>query len=114
MDFANGFKLSHESGIDYEFGVLESPARTAIQLTHRIGALIVFLYMTVLGLRLLKNKNGLKALGVILLVILFFQLSLGIMNVMLGLPLLIAVLHNLGAALLLLTILTITHRIIKP
>ena len=111
MDFKNGFDLSHKPGVDYEFGVLESPARTAIQVMHRLGALVVFVYFSGFGLRLLKQRNGLKQLGVFLLVLLFLQVSLGIMNVVLGLPIAIAVLHNLVAALLLMTVLAVTHRV---
>lgn len=113
MDFASAFELSHKPGVDYEFGILESPARTAIQFSHRVGALIVFIYLSGFGLSLLKRQNKIKKLGVILLVILLLQLSLGIMNVVLGLPILIAVLHNLVAAMLLLTMLAITHLIIR-
>ena len=119
MDFSNGFDLSHVNGKDYEFGVLEGPARTAIHYTHRIGALIVFLYLCAFNFILIKkggNKlksNGLKKLAIILLVVLFAQISLGIMNVVLALPLYVAVLHNLFAALLLLTMLAIAHRIFR-
>jgi len=111
MDFANGFDVSHVEGKDYEFGVLDSAARTAIQVTHRIGALIVFVYMSLLGFALIKN--GLKKYALFLYVFLILQISLGIINVVLGLPLSVAVLHNLIAALLLLTMITITHRLFK-
>lgn len=111
MDFYNGFDVTHVEGKDYEFGVLDSAARTAIQVTHRIGALIVFIYLSILGFVLFKNDLGRYA--VILFVVLLCQLSLGIMNVVLGLPLSVAVLHNLVAALLLLTVISITYRLVK-
>lgn len=111
MDFANGFDLSHINGKDYEFGVLEGPARSAIHYTHRIGALIVGVYLSLFSVVLVKK--GLKKLASILLVVLFAQISLGIMNVALALPLSVAVLHNLFAALLLLTMLAITHRFFR-
>ncbi|GAA0407933.1 COX15/CtaA family protein [Cocleimonas flava] len=113
MDFVKGFELTHESGVDYEFGVLESPARTAIHYTHRMGALVVFSYMMLLGIRLLSVGGTFSKLAKLLLVVLFSQVSLGIMNVMLGLPIAVATLHTLFAALLLLATLAITHRIIK-
>lgn len=113
MDFTNGFELTHKSGVDYEFGILESPARTVIHYTHRIGALIVFTYMLLLGLRLLKLDEAISKLGKILLVVLFTQVTLGILSVVLGLPIAVAMLHTLVATLLLLTTLAITHRIIK-
>ena len=110
MDFSNGFDISHKSGVNYEFGVLDSPARMAVQVIHRIGALIVFVYLLGFGLKLLNQH---KKLGSILILILFLQVSLGIMNVVFALPLVIAVLHNLVAALLLLTLLTINHKVFK-
>lgn len=112
MDFSSGFTLLHESGKNYEFGVLDSPARTAIQKIHRIGALLVLVYMLVLAFALLKRPAAkIRKLGVILLLVLFSQISLGIMNVVMALPLSIAVMHNLVAALLLLTVITINHRL---
>jgi cytochrome c oxidase assembly protein subunit 15 len=111
MDFVNGFDLSHKPGVNYEFGVLDSPARTAIHFTHRIGALTVFIYFSLFAIMLLKTKPTMKPLAYTLLFLLFVQVSLGIMNVVLALPLAIAVLHNLGAILLLLTVLAIAHRL---
>ena len=40
MDFGNGYKLWRGLGIDYEGGVLDGPARTAIHYTHRLGAYV--------------------------------------------------------------------------
>ncbi len=110
LDFVNGFDLSHKPGVNYEFGVLDSPARMAIQIVHRIGALIVFVYLLGLVFALLKQH---KKLAVFLLLILFLQVSLGIMNVVFALPLAVAVLHNLVAAFLLMTLLAINHKIFK-
>lgn len=111
MDFVNGFDMSHKPGVNYEFGVLDSPARMAIQVIHRIGALVVFVYLLGLALSLFKYQH--KELASFLLLILFLQVSLGILNVIFALPLAIAVLHNLVAALLLLTMITINHRVFK-
>ena len=113
MDFVNGFELTHKPGVDYEFGILESPARTAIHFTHRIGALVVFSYMVLVALKLLKLGGVMSKLGKLLFVVLFTQVTLGIMNVVFGLPIAVATLHTLFAALLLLTTLAITHRVIK-
>ena len=110
MDFTAGFRFLHEPGKNYEFGVLDASARSAIQMTHRIGALIVFVFVLLFGLRLLRSAN-LKRVGIVLLFLLFVQVGLGISNVVLALPLSIAVAHNLVAALLLLTLLTINHKI---
>lgn len=116
MDFANGFDLSHKPGVNYEFGILDSPARTAIQFVHRIGALIVFVYLSGFAVALFRqNKKSTTKLAILLLVVLFAQVSLGIMNVVLALPLAVAVLHTFVATLLLLTVITINHVVfVKP
>ena len=40
MDFENAFILWRGLGVDYEFGVLDHPARVAIHYSHRIGAVV--------------------------------------------------------------------------
>jgi len=114
MDFANAFNLSHTPNVNYEFGILENPARTAIQVTHRIGALVLSIYLVFLGIILLKQKIPvMRKIGIILLVILGTQVSLGILNVVLALPLAIAVLHNIVAAFLLLIVIAINHQLYR-
>lgn len=111
-DFLQGFNIFQHVGPNYLGGLLDNHARTAIHLTHRIGAFtvcIVLIYLTILLLRL-HNKKA-TGMAFILLLVLFGQVILGILNVKLGLPLLVAVAHNAIGALLLLTILTIVHRL---
>jgi cytochrome c oxidase assembly protein subunit 15 len=110
-DFAEGFTLWRPLGVDYEFGVLDSPARTAIHLAHRVGALVVAVYVAALGIAVLRRAPGTaqRALGAALLAILALQLTLGITNVVAQLPLPVAVAHNGGAALLLLALLSLLH-----
>ncbi|RVU83889.1 heme A synthase [Leucothrix sargassi] len=111
MDFANAFQFKHEPGVNYEFGKLDSAARTAIQVMHRIGAIIVTTYLLIFFFALLKQSDGAyKKLAWVMLGFLALQVSLGIINVVDGLPLWVAVAHNLVAALLLLTLITINHR----
>jgi cytochrome c oxidase assembly protein subunit 15 len=95
--------------VNYEYGVLENSARTAIHLTHRIGALITTLILGLLAWHLTRPSLSryLRTLGVALLVLLALQLILGITNVLGHLPLTIAVAHNGGAALLLLILVTL-------
>ncbi len=108
MDFREAFVLWRGTGINYEFGVLDNPARTAIHVTHRLGALTVAIYVGLLAFFLLRWGNAARvrraAAGVALL--LLVQLGLGISNVVFRLPLPVAVAHNGGAALLLLALLT--------
>jgi cytochrome c oxidase assembly protein subunit 15 len=99
-DFREGFVLWRGVGVNYEGGVLDAPARAAIQIAHRIGALAVFCYLGWLAYRL--ARAGLRGLGIAIGVLLLLQISLGIGNVRLGLPLPVATAHNGVAALLLL------------
>jgi len=110
MDFQEAFVLWRGIGINYEFGLLESSARTAIHMSHRIGALATALYLGALGLLLLLNKghsSGSRRLGQTLLLLLFLQLGLGIGNVIAQRPLPVAIAHNGVAALLLLTLISL-------
>jgi cytochrome c oxidase assembly protein subunit 15 len=102
-DYHQGFILWRGIGVNFEGGILDQPARTAIQMAHRFGALVVFCYLLGLVWRLVKR--GLRAGGIALAVVLLAQVSLGISNVYFGLPLAVATLHNGCAALLLFTLL---------
>ena len=102
-DFHQGFVLWREIGVNYEGGVLDMAARSAIQITHRIGALVVFCYLTWLFYHLLRD--GFRFGGIAVFVVLIIQVLLGISNVHFGLPLPVATLHNGGAGLLLFTLL---------
>jgi cytochrome c oxidase assembly protein subunit 15 len=109
MDFKEAFVLWRGLGVNYEFGVLENSARTAIHMTHRIGALITVLTLSLLAWRLTRPDLSqlLGKLGAMLLSLLALQITLGISNVLGYLPLSIAVAHNGGAALLLLLLVTL-------
>jgi heme a synthase len=107
-DFHEGFVLWRGIGIDYEGGVLDVAARNAIQMTHRIGALIVFCYLGWLSHRL--ARRGLRAPAIALGIGLIVQVSLGIANVKLGLPLAVAVAHVTVAVLLLFVLIILLAR----
>src|SRR5277367_1313585 len=104
MDFRDAFVLWRGLGVDYEGGVLASPARVAIHLTHRLGALAAgtaLLGAALAGLSLRANRRARRA-GAALLLMLAMQLTVGISLVLRGFPLWLATAHNAGAALLLL------------
>ncbi|MBB1518636.1 COX15/CtaA family protein [Aquipseudomonas guryensis] len=109
MDFANGFHLTQHIGPNYLGGQLDSDARTAIHMSHRIGALLVSLVLLVLAWRLRAAGQG--RLAALLLLALTAQISLGISNVLLHLPLAVAVAHNGGGAALLLVLVLINYRL---
>jgi cytochrome c oxidase assembly protein subunit 15 len=113
QDYREAFVLWRGIGVDYEGGVLDGPARVAIQMTHRLFALLVVGYLGVLAVRLIRTP-GMVYWGVVLALLLVAQVSLGISNIVTGLPLWVAVAHNAGAALLLLTVVGLLARLRTP
>jgi cytochrome c oxidase assembly protein subunit 15 len=109
MNFRDGFVLSREIGVDYEGGVLDLRSRMAIHMTHRLGALITFLLLGALAIRLLLREPCKKS-GAILGALLIFQVVLGIQNILLHLPLANAVAHNGVGALLLASMLWLVYQ----
>ncbi|PJY98420.1 COX15/CtaA family protein [Pseudomonas donghuensis] len=108
-DFANGFHLTQHIGPNYLGGQLDSDARTAIHMSHRLGALLVTAVMLTLSWKL--HRHGLRRLAGLVLLALAVQVSLGISNVLFHLPLAVAVAHNAGGALLLLSMVLVNYRI---
>jgi heme a synthase len=98
-DFKEGFVMFREIGVDYEGGVLDGAARTAVHLAHRVGSIIATIVL--LSLAVLAMRRGLAASGATLLLLLVTQIALGMSNVWYSLPLPVAVAHNAVAALLL-------------
>ncbi|WP_045757631.1 COX15/CtaA family protein [Xanthomonas albilineans] len=112
-DFRAGFTLWRAIGVDYEGGVLDGAARIAIQMVHRMMALGVSAYLVWLSWRLSRSP-GMRGWAVALLVLLLAQISLGILNVKLALPLPVAVLHNAGAVALLFVLVSLLARLRAP
>jgi len=108
-DFAEGFVVWREIGVDYEGGVLDMQARVAIQMAHRVGALITLVLLGVLALRLIRIR-AVRQDGLVLGALLLAQVILGIQNVVWQLPLMNAVAHNAMGALLLAMMLWLTYR----
>ncbi len=106
MDFRHGFQLVRELGMTAAGTHLSYDAITAIHWTHRVGALVTLLYVGGFALWLARSP-GLARYGIALLCVLLAQVSLGIANVLGGLPLLVAAGHNAGAAILLVTMVVI-------
>jgi heme a synthase len=109
-DFREGFVLWRGIGANYEGGVLDTAARSAIQLTHRIGALLTFLSVGAAA-AMAARQAATRAFGAVVGTMLLLQIALGIGNVVLGLPLAVAILHNGVAALLLFGLLALLVRV---
>lgn len=113
-DFGDGFVFWRGLGTNYEFGVLGSAARTAIHLAHRLGALLTAVVLGAVALRALTAMDRTACrIGVAILCLLGAQIALGIGNVLLVLPLPVAVAHNGTAALLLLSLVALLHRAVS-
>ncbi|MDP2248434.1 MAG: COX15/CtaA family protein, partial [Nitrosomonadales bacterium] len=110
MDFSNAFHWIRELGESIDGTRLELAALTAIQWTHRVGALIVLLYFGVLVWCLIR-VDYMSKISLVLFGLLIAQIALGIANLLLHLPLVLAVGHNLVAALLVITIIVLNSKI---
>lgn len=113
MDFKQAFVLWRGVGVDYEGGVLDGPARVAIQMAHRLFAVLLFGHLLGVGIRLLRTP-GMRFWALALLLLVCAQVALGIGNVLFALPLPVAVLHNAGAALLLFVLVSLLARLREP
>lgn len=110
MSFEPAFTLHRELGMDASGNLLTLKALTAIHWTHRLWAVAVLIFAGYAAIRLIRQP-GVSGLGGLLALLLLIQISLGIANVWLSLPLAVAVLHNAGAALLLIVLVVINFRL---
>lgn len=110
MDFQHAFQLFRELGMTTEGGYLSGEGLIAIHWTHRLGAYVVLLYTGWLAGRVMC-LSSLRGFAWLILGLLFTQVTLGICNVLLGLPLPVAVAHNGVAALLLASMVILNFRL---
>lgn len=108
-DYRDAFVLWRGLGTNYEGGVLDHPARVAIHLTHRIGAVVASLVLLFAAFGVLRNRTLAHARGaaIAVLLALALQLTIGVTMVQQAFPLSLATAHNAGAALLLLAALAL-------
>ena len=101
MNFAEGFNFTQGVGPNYLGGRLDGEARTAIHFAHRVGALVTAFYLLALAILMFKRKQkSISAMAGIVIALLLIQIGLGIGNVLLSIPLAVAVAHNFVGALL--------------
>jgi cytochrome c oxidase assembly protein subunit 15 len=106
MDFRHGFQWVRDLGRTADGGHLAYEALTAIHWTHRVGALVTFLYVGGVAIALMR-LSGMARHGAALAAVLIVQVGLGIANVAAGLPLAVAAAHNAVAAILLVSLVVI-------
>lgn len=109
MQFREAFVLWRGLGIDYEGGVLDHPARVAVHFTHRLGAIVTAIGLATVALLTMRRARSrrLHIAGIAVLAALGVQILLGVSTVMHGYPLALATAHNVGAAALLLSVVTL-------
>jgi len=95
--FADGFNLAIGSA-----GDMSAAGKQAIHALHRIGGLLTFLMLsiTMLAATSETNSTGVRRSGVLLSALLLVQIVTGIFSVKQGVPLLLSLSHDIGAAFL--------------
>ena len=112
MDFGHGFQLLRELGMTAQGEPLSNASLNAIHWTHRVGALVLTIYLGTLAY-VVAAMTGLRRYAVAVGAALLVQVALGISNVLSMLPLTLAVAHNAGAALLLMTVVVLNFALRK-
>jgi len=97
MNFAQGFQIWRELGVDASGTPIDFAALTAIHYVHRLMAYVVFIALGALAWRL-HRVDALRGAARWLGGLALLQLATGLGNVLLGWPLAAAVLHTGGAA----------------
>ncbi|ALT00084.1 COX15/CtaA family protein [Lacimicrobium alkaliphilum] len=113
LDFAGAFSIGEAD--DYEFGTHSYAERMTMHVVHRFGALITFLYLCWLAIRIYARASSalFRQLSVILVLVLGLQVALGVSNVVFSLPLWVAVAHNIVGASLLLVLIMINYSLFR-
>lgn len=96
MDISEGFHLTQTVGPNYLHGQLHADARSTIHVVHRLGALLLGAGLIALWWRY-RHWQGVSRPLVIVVWLYGLQAVLGIANVVLWLPLWLALLHTAGA-----------------
>lgn len=110
MDFANGFALWRDLGKTAQGDYLGFAALTAIHWTHRAFAFVVVMLVAWVALKAIKI-DALRKTARWLSILIALQFAIGVATVFLNLPLLLAVAHNGGAALLVILLAMLNHNI---
>jgi cytochrome c oxidase assembly protein subunit 15 len=111
LTFSDAFDLIPPAKDSYEFGHLGHNERLTIHVMHRLGAIVTALYLAWLAFMVFSKAHTtfFRKVAGTLGVVLVTQVSLGISNIWFSLPLPVAVSHNIVAALLMLTLITLTY-----
>ncbi|GAA0817791.1 COX15/CtaA family protein [Colwellia asteriadis] len=113
LNFKEAFTLLPPPQKSYEFGHLDHHERLTIHVVHRLGAIVTSLYLLWLVIATLKKYpvRQVQISCTVLVLFLVTQVSLGISNIWFKLPLNVAVAHNLVAALLMLSLISLAYQL---
>lgn len=109
MDFVNGFALWRDLGKTADGDYLPFPALTAIHWAHRNFAFLVVIVTAWVAHRALKT-DGVQNIGRWLLIVISVQFATGVSTIFFNWPLVLAVVHNGGAALLVLLLTMLNYK----
>ena len=112
LNFNDAFDLFRDLGKLSDGSPLPLAVFETIQWIHRLGALITWLFFGYLASVILKYKT-MRSLGYILLFLITAQFIVGVANLLLHLPTILAVMHTFGAASLVVLAVIINSRITK-
>jgi cytochrome c oxidase assembly protein subunit 15 len=112
MDFEHAFTLWRPLGMTGSGEAIPFQSLVAIHWTHRLFAVVVIVFIGAL-LWQLWSAPGLKGPARALLALLLLQFATGMSNVVLQWPLLLAVAHSGGAALLVAVLVTVNYRLAR-
>lgn len=113
LDFSGAYSVPDAD--NYEYGAHDYGERMTMHIVHRVGALITFVYLCWLALRIYvqASSTGVRKIAIWVVLLLGAQVILGVSNVVFSLPLVVAVSHNAVAALLLLSMITLTYTLYR-
>ena len=112
LNFNDAFDLFRDLGKLSDGSPLPLAVFETIQWIHRLGALITWLFFVYLASAILKYKT-MRSLGYILLFVITAQFIVGVANLLLHLPTILAVMHTFGAASLVVLAVILNSRITK-
>lgn len=101
MAWGEGFHVARAIGPSYLDGLLHAEARTAIHVTHRLGAVLLGATLALLAWRY-RSQRHLRRWLTVSLGAYVLQAALGVANVVFWLPPMLALAHTGGAILLVL------------
>ncbi|CAN5250018.1 COX15/CtaA family protein [soil metagenome] len=111
MDFGEAFVLWRDTDLDHEGGILDLPARAAVHMTHRIGAVVTAIVLLGIGgFAVARSRvRAVRLAGAVISVLVVLQWVIAVTMLARGLPVVLATAHNATAATLVLTLVYLTY-----